>query len=290
MKVLFFSVIYPGVELFLYDFFHSLEMQTNDEFFLVLVNDGVGDISHYVEGFDASRIAVLNSGGSPAENRMIGIRHAIEVGAEYIVFGDSDDFFSNNRVDICVELLDAGWDIVVNDLTIVNSEGKILDLDYLSKRIEGGAEIRFPLIRSKNCFGLSNTAVRTLHLKEFTSPHDLVALDWYLFSTLLLHRRRAVFTADATTHYRQHSANTVGVGALEEEGIIRQLDAKVRHYKAMGEISDQYEDGAWYERTLEQLQNNPKLIPGYVNYLKKNAVKNPLWWENILPTDQNYEM
>ena len=286
MKTAFFSVIYPAVEPFLPDFFRSLERQTSEEFSLVLVNDGVSDIGHFIKAFGSARITVLESRGSPAENRMIGIRHALEVGAEYLIFGDSDDFFSKNRVEACIELLNAGWDVVVNDLTAVDSEGKNLDPNYLSRRVEEGAEIKFPFIRDKNIFGLSNTAVRASLLKNLAPPHDLVAVDWYLFSALLLKGCRAIFTAKASTHYRQHDANTVGVGGLEEVGIVKQLDAKVRHYKAMSQMSDQYENGALYERTLECLQDSPELIPEYVDYLRQHAKENPLWWENILPWEK----
>ena len=285
MKTVFFSVVYPSVEPFLSDFFQSLEMQTSRDFSIVLVNDGVVDVERFLERFNPARITILKSGASPVENRMIGIRHALKTGAEYLVFGDSDDFFSANRVETSVELLGAGWDVVVNDLTAVDSAGEGIDSNYLSRRVEDGAEIDFPFIRDKNLFGLSNTAVRTSLLKGAEAPHDLVAVDWYLFSALLREGCRAVFTSKACTFYRQHDANTVGVGALEEDAVVAQLDAKVRHYQAM-----QYDDVSLYESTLKGLRHQPKLIPEYVDYLKRHAKETPLWWENILPWKKCYEM
>jgi len=287
MKTLFFSVVYPAVEPFLPDFFQSLEKQTTDDFLIVLVNDGVVELNRFFEGFDPSRISVLEPGQSPVGNRMIGVRHALESNVENLIFGDSDDFFSLNRVKSCVGLLDAGWDVVVNDLTAVDAQGQVLDSGYLSRRLTDGAEVEIDFIRDKNVFGLSNTAVRISALKEISLPEGLVAVDWYIFSQLLLKGCRAVFSDKTNTYYRQHGANTVGVGALDKDSVLCQLDAKVRHYRAMSPCAETYaERCVLYEETWSLLKDRPDFVAEYTEFLKQREKKDPLWWENILPWEK----
>jgi len=283
MKSVFFTVVYPGIEPFLFDFFQSLKNQTTEDFSLILVNDGVDNIDSFFQGFNSSRITVLESGKSPAENRIIGIQHALHLNAKYLIFGDSDDFFSKNRVASSIQILEEGADVVVNNLSAVDVNGDLLDSNYLSRRIDDKSKITIDFIQDKNLLGLSNTAVRTSLLKNLNVPKHLIAVDWYLFSVLLLHKSKAIFNAEANTYYRQHGANTVGVGCLDELNILKQLKIKTQHYEAMNQLSDQYNDLFLYKKTLQKLKNEPQLISNYVDFLKKKAVKNPLWWENILP-------
>ena len=71
-----FSVSYLGVEPYISDFLQSLSKQTDKDFVLFLLNDGLSDIERFLEGIDFS-VEVLEKTGHPAALRKAGIQWAI---------------------------------------------------------------------------------------------------------------------------------------------------------------------------------------------------------------------
>lgn len=199
---------------FLGQFFSSLECQTKKEFDVVVINDGLRDFSRIKCEFSSLRIIDLTYSNTPAKNREYGINWCVEHLYDIIIFGDSDDFFSPNRVELSIELL-GSYDIVVNDLTLCDAEGDIIKEQYISHRIMNRSTIDFNFIKDKNIFGFSNTALKTKILGKIDIPNHSRAPDWFLFKKLLKQGNHAVFTNECITFYRQHSNNLLGL-SLEE--------------------------------------------------------------------------
>lgn len=279
-KTAFFTVTYPAAEPYLRDFLHSLEQQSCGNFELVIFNDGVRHLD-----LTGCRIAtrILDVSGTPAEIRDAGLRFLKERGYELAIFGDSDDFFSQNRVEVCINLLQTN-DVVVNDLDLVDEGGQPLLTGYLSQRLCGGDLVAADFIRDKNIFGLSNTAVRISRLPQVKIPAEIVAVDWFIFSTLLEGGGTAVFSAAARTCYRQHGANTAGLSGQGPQMLLQAVKVKTLHYASMAAAgSELYRNLATAFKTLYQrLQEDEAFRVKYLEYLKYKTRDFPFWWENAL--------
>ena len=213
MKIAFLTTIFPMKKQFLIDFFNSLNNQTHDNFDVVVVNDGYSNFNEIKLKYSKLNIVELEYSNTPAKNREYGINYCIERKYDILIFGDSDDYFSNNRVELALEALNSN-DIVVNDVSLFDNDGTYEDM-YISNRLENDSKVNFNYIKNKNIFGLSNTALKINILSKVSFDKDLVAVDWYLYKGLLKNGCKAIFTNKAITYYRQHKDNTVGLQALK---------------------------------------------------------------------------
>lgn len=255
----------PG---YLTQMFNSLVAQSFKDFDLIVVNDGFEEFSTFKDRY-SNDLSIIEIGGacSPAENRKIGINYCIEKGYDFLVFCDSDDTFSSNRIEHSVEKLQV-FDIIVNDLTLF-SGCDILEDHYLSNRLVNGQKIHFDFVKNKNIFGLSNTAINLRDINPVAFPGNLIAFDWYFFSVLLLANRKAVFTNETVTYYRQYDGNQVGLKDIDYESFKKGLKVKQDHYRALSLVTN-------------------KVTSEYQHYCQSNEafgckadLPYPLWWEMI---------
>lgn len=275
MDTVFFTTIYPTSEKYLDTFFYSLMLQTYKDFDVLVVNDGVDNFQSYIKNYLGLNIIEFLASGSPSKNREIGINKALKLGYKYIIFGDCDDYFSDNRVSVCLDKL-KDYDIVVNDLTLFNVSD-VFNKKYISNRFKDNTEIHFENIKDKNFFGLSNTALNLDVIEKVDFDVDLVAVDWYFFTILLLKENRAIFTNECITFYRQYENNTVGINDTTEEAIKKGVLVKLNHYKLLQATDLRFR--LLYDemrQLLEKIKNKK-----YLDNLVKQIIKNPLWWENI---------
>jgi glycosyltransferase involved in cell wall biosynthesis len=253
-------------EQYLYDFFDSLKNQTYKNFDIVVVNDGYKNFETIKAKYtQALNIIELPYENTPAKNREHGINYCVKNGYDILIFGDSDDYFEKNRVEKSLELLNR-YDIVVNDLSLFDDSG-IYEEKYIPNRVENLCEVGFEFIKDKNIFGLSNTGIKLNNINKIVIPDDLVAVDWYIFSTLLLESKKAIFTNDTVSYYRQYQENTVGLKEIDEQSFKKGVLVKKIHYKALNK------NGTYFNLELDRLK--------YLKFINNKTIKNPLWWELI---------
>lgn len=274
-KIAFLTTIFPMEELYLIEFFNSLDTQTYKNFDVVVVNDTYENFNKIKNVYPNLEIIELEFSDSPVKNREHGINYILENNYDTIIFGDSDDYFEDNRIEVCIDKLDQ-YDIVVNDLTLFGQDG-IYDKQYISNRISNNAEIDLEFIKNKNIFGMSNTAIKTKIIKNIDFNSKLIALDWYIFSILLLQNNKAVFTNDTETYYRQYENNTIGIGKTSKESILKGIFVKTKHYELLSKIDTQYES---LYKEMNELNNKIKDIK-YLDKLLDQEIEYPLWWEEI---------
>lgn len=275
----FFTVIYPAVINYLDDFFSSLEKQSTKLFDVVVMNDGVED-------FDFSKydlnINVIASSGTPSKIREKGINYLIDKRYDFAVFGDSDDYFDESRIKHVIGLL-TDFDVVINDLTLVDKMGSCLLPNYLSNRLENLEEIDSEFMGNKNVFGLSNTAIKLDSLEKVTFPEDLIAVDWFFYSTFLSRGGSAVFTSRAVTYYRQHEANTAGFQEITYAKALGGALCKSIHYCALSTLlPDEQQLGIRFGKLYQKLSDDDDFLKLYVDSIKENNIDCPLWWEQIV--------
>ena len=208
-KIAFLTTIFPMKIQYLYDFFNSLEKQTYKNFDIVVVNDCYEDFELLMTKYNTLNIIEVKYSNTIAKNREYGINYVIENNYDILIFGDSDDYFMENRIEKSIEFLNS-YDIVVNDLSLFDTNCIYIN-KYISNRIENKTEIDFKFIEDKNIFGLSNTALNVNILDKIEFDNDLVAVDWFLYKSLLKSKYSAIFINETKTYYRQYENNTIGL-------------------------------------------------------------------------------
>jgi len=208
-KVAFLTTVFPQNEKFLKPFFNSLSAQTYKNYDLVIVNDNFKNLDLYKDLYSNLNIIDINSSNTPAKNREIGINYCIDHNYEVLAFGDSDDYFKDNRIEKSLELLKKS-DVVVNDLSLFNDNG-IYEKNYLSNRLKNLDIIDFEFIKDKNIFGMSNTAIKLKGIEKVSFNKEIIAVDWYFFKRILKKGCKAIFTNETETFYRHYKNNTIGL-------------------------------------------------------------------------------
>ena len=208
-KVAFLTTVFPENEKFLKPFFNSLNKQTYKNYDLIIVNDNFKNINFYKNFYSNLNIIDINSSNTPAKNWEVGINYCIDQNYDVLVFGDSDDYFKDNRIEKSLEFLKKS-DVVVSDLSLFNYNG-IYEKNYLSNRLKNLDIIDFEFIKDKNIFGMTNTAVRLKGIEKVSFGKKIIAVDWHFFKRMLKKGCKAIFTNETESFYRQHKNNTAGL-------------------------------------------------------------------------------
>ncbi|MGE4497260.1 MAG: hypothetical protein AB7E48_05225 [Deferribacterales bacterium] len=202
---------------------------------------------------------------------------AIENGYENIIFCDSDDSFTNNRIEGCIAMLEEA-DMCVNDVHLTDENNKLIFENYLGKRIDNGKQVIFSDIETSNFCGMSNTAVRASAVPAVRFDNSLIAVDWFLFSVMLLENKSCIFTSDFATCYRQHGSNTAGFSVVSEQRVKKAIEVKAAHYKELQKVYPAFRKSAEFFCTLNKKAVSPQFIAEYMKKFPCNKAF-PLWWE-----------
>lgn len=173
-------------------------------------------------------------GATPAAVRQCLIAAGLDTGAEILVFADMDDMLAANAPRLHADAL-ADADISFGDLDLIDARGEFLRRRFfdgvdIPRHVSGPADLA-----GRNFLGLSNTAVRAAALPEeaLHIPADVVAADWWLFTTLLRAGRTARRTMSSVAAYRLYGGNTLGAGVPATRAELRRaIDIALRHYRA----------------------------------------------------------
>lgn len=276
-----FSVSYLGVEPYISDFLQSLSKQTDKDFVLFLLNDGLSDIERFLEGIDFS-VEVLEKTGHPAALRKAGIQWAISRGFQSIIFADADDYFADNRIEISKKMI-VDHDVVCNEILLTGQKYP-QPIPMLGGLFKDEMEITTEYILNGNCLGLSNTSIKADKISELMSeiPDDIIAFDWAFFALCLHAGAKAIFTNNTQTYYRQHGDNIASPCSFSEEQILRGVQVKKNHYQMLSRFYEEYISLLdLFEKLLAQLQSDETLRRKYCQAVRKHAPAMSLWWEPI---------
>ena len=154
-----FSIIVPvyNVEKYLAKCIESILNQTNQDFELLLVNDGTKDnsqkiIDEYVAKYPDKVYGFVKENGGLSDARNYGVERAK---GEYIIFIDSDDYVDDELLEKVNDAIEknAGVDVVGYNLVDVDESGNVLKTTEKgeSNCLSGEEAIKF-VVNSKQCF------------------------------------------------------------------------------------------------------------------------------------------
>ena len=275
-----FTVIYPGCESWLPRFFESVRDQTKNDFDLLILNDGLSDAENLIPNIP-DRIKLIPVTGTIAKVRQQGIDFLIDSDYKKIIFCDADDYFSNNRVKKASEALES-FDIYVNDLTSVTDQEKLINENYFSQRLGNQFEIETDFVLRKNVLGLGNSAVRQSALRKIDIPEDTIAVDWLIFTDMLLRGATAIFRNDSISYYRQHEQNTAGLKSITPEKFKHSLKVQIQNASYFAERSQPHHE--WHSQLLTLssiLSGNEFSLTDNLPKLHSVLPSQPFWWEEI---------
>ena len=273
-----FSVIFPGNLPFFESFLKSLANQSEKRFSLALAVDNVPDIQEHIKEYQKHfPIKYLGVSGSIASVRRQGIEWLLSMPIEKVIFADTDDLLSADRVKVCKKLLD-NHPVIVSDLYPFANETDFPEKGFWQVRMQDMELFSFESILNYNFVGLGNSAVRKEIISTVEIPDSIKVVDWFLFSQWLRKTNaRGVFTHEGPMMYRQHEANMSGVKKLTVQRLFNIIEVKKIHY----ENSDDVLFSKQLKR-LYALEKELKNDSDYLNAAIENLNRKPVnfyWWE-----------
>ena len=143
------GVIYPKVKKYLADYCESIKSQDINRFNILILNDGFKGEFPLIN----KRITIIDikSKLTPAEIRMLGIKYAIENDYKYVIFSDTDDYFSSNRISASINKLEK-YDFVFNELYLINEKKDVIQKSYYDNILKKIENINYVEIINRNLF------------------------------------------------------------------------------------------------------------------------------------------
>ncbi|WP_312813206.1 glycosyltransferase [Sedimentibacter sp.] len=286
------GIVYPEIEIYLDDYFLSLQNQSYREFDVWIFSDGLSKdiLDFYKTKYEALNIniEILNDKYTPAKIREIAILK-VKKDYQYLIFSDTDDYYSNNRIEKSIQALEI-YDFCYNNMIVINNEGKkIRDSTYFENKNNPLLVNNYSLLLNKNFCGLSNTAINLKKIKiDFLKiPSEITAVDWWIYSLILIKGYTGCFLEDVFTYYRQHSLNTIGgLNHVSEKQIIKGINVKKEHYGLLlrycpSEYSEVIGEENEKIRVLDKKLKNNKCLEQYIDNIN-NTNKEYMWWEYII--------
>ena len=279
MKTVVATVLHPISAPFWNDFIAAVESQTDKDFELLIVQDGVPA----PENPSSLRVRSLDvTGRSISQIRKALLRECSLMGAQWVILADSDDKMHKARVEKSKRGLQEGAAIVFNDLIQfpLNGAAKL----WLHDRIKSPF-VSLEDIKEGNCLGFSNSAFCLKKMPEivFDIGDDIKAFDWAFFTRFLYYEKQAQFISDGLTFYRVHGEN-MALFKLERAKIEAALAIKRRHYSDLvGLIPWAAEKLKEYDLLQSWLRGDPGHWAEYINKLSASDQANYIWWEAVHP-------
>ena len=282
--VIIFSVIFNANLPYFSDFIKSLEHQSFKNFKLVLINDGVINIEKYFVNIDLEYEIYKVKELTPFEIRIFGLKIVLDLKPEYIIFADSDDTFSLNRVEVLIKNLE-NYPFVCNDLDLIDVNGVLIEETFWSKRIGEYYEFDIQFLKNKNILGFGNSGMQFWPLKKmlFKIENFEDGNDW-LFFTCAENDLNGLFVSDCRTNYRQHNNNIIGRKLLQLNSLISLIENKSNHYFKLKSIGFKAFD---VDEQINEIKNATSIISNKLNNIN-NQLKyinslniNFFWWEEL---------
>ena len=282
MDTAFVTFIYPSAEKFFLHFIKSLKEQTDSEFKLIVFNDGCRKLDAFYEsGLDLQIIE--NDAISIAKNRMSAFKKLLKSKYEYYIFGDIDDIFANNRVEVVKESLKK-HSIIINELHLCNEDNLRIKENLVSSSLGQSDYVDRLMNREVNYIGFSHLALKKQALEAVRNiklNDELKIIDWVI-ATFLLQQSKIYFESKTYTNYISHEHNIAIHKQRRLEDLIFTLDVKIQHYKHVQLLEN------WYKNEMKELQkikteilNESQMRDKFMLHRIDQELLYYPWWQQI---------
>lgn len=274
MKQVLVTFLYPDAVKYINEFIRCIQGQSMKDYVLVIFNDGVVENERYFSDISIP-FKIIDVTGTPTQVRFMAFEWLKNSEFEKIIFHDIDDLMSENRLQCVTGLLDK-CDIVANDLSLMDEEGRVFDKSIWGDRLGDEFKFSYEFISNKNILGIGNSAIRKeiLDIPILFSNVPLVA-DWFMYYQILfIGKKNAVFTNQCQTFYRQHSNNMAGVKQLTRNRLEYVFKVKESNYEALENV------GINIAEQKKELENQKKQFDNLLNKNKNES--HFFWWEETL--------
>jgi hypothetical protein len=175
---------------------------------------------------------------------------------EYLLLNDMDDYLLPGAIENHVAAM-RNADFSYSDMALIDThgtqKGETFFKDCLVPK-QLTARSGLTAVLKRNFLGFSNTALRRVCIdaSQLEMPDNLIAVDWWFFTTMLKQGYRGAKTEKTVVCYRTHEGNVLGATPdTDPRAVQRRLDISRRHCAAFS--SDPvYEARA---KTLDRLGN-----------------------------------
>lgn len=290
-KVLYSTVIYPceNFDTFIKDYLDSVFNQTNQNFDLLIVLDSLEKevIEKYINKYNkVNKNILLKSiyNKTPIELREELIKISYKEDVDILIFSDFDETFAADRVEKIIQNI-AEYSFVFNNFIVTDNDLNVLDVKsfYQNRNIKKEL-LNIEDILYFNYVGFGNLAInlKAFDYMSIKFPKNIIAMDWFLASFVLINGGRGLYIEDTFVYYRQHSDSLVGINfKLNKQKLEQGLMVKKLHYQSL--ILEDNIFKSCYSEILElekYLQNNG--IDKYIKFVNTNFDTSKFcWWENI---------
>jgi hypothetical protein len=289
------TAVYPGIEPWLPELCASIAGQTDRDFDVVVILDGLPERTWLERGgrMLAARILQAPAGKTAAEVRNILLANAC-TSHEALVLVDGDDVMLPERVAAArIDL--QRFDVTGCAMELMDQDGRPLghvfgglrrgDLPRADAQACGPADAQAcgpadaracgpkddRYIFESNRFGMGNTAWRSAALSAcLPVPADCVAADWYVATRARLQGRRFRFDPVPRMRYRQHPNNVAGVlPPFSPDRLLRGARLAAGHFRHVLDLAE----AAPGTRYRERLEGASRRVGRFL----ERAVSDPRW-------------
>jgi hypothetical protein len=281
-----YTTAYPGVEVYLRDWYRSVQAQTDQNFQLWIGLDGIeaGAVEAVIGAHLEAVWVPSEPGNTPAQIRQRSLAQIVEK-FDAVVLVDSDDILHPTRVASAQAALHTS-ELAACALRLVDEHRRDLGTT-LTLPVQTVPECILP---RNNVFGFSNSAYRSELLRRcLPLPADIVLIDWFLATRAWLMGARLSFDPIVRMEYRQHGANMAPIRfPFDVNQVIRDTKKVREHYCLLqaspmeNVLPDRWaqvqEAAADVQLFSEQVVAQPEKLENYVRNLSTLEPQAVWWW------------
>ena len=293
-RIAVYTTIYPGVEVYLPDWYRSVEEQTDQDFQLWIGLDGMeaGGVETAIGAHLEAVWVPSKADNTPARIRQRSLAQIVE-DFDAVILVDSDDILHPTRVAAARAALQTS-DLAACALRLVDHQREDLGTTLTLP----GHALPENILPRNNVFGFSNSAYRSELLRRcLPLPADSVLIDWFLATKAWLMGARLAFDPVVRMEYRQHRANMAPIRSpFDAKQVTRDTRKVLEHYHLLlaspmeNVLPDRWaqvqEAAADVQLFFDQVVSRPRKLENYVRNLNRLEPEVIWWWDVAQPALQ----
>ncbi|WP_416141355.1 glycosyltransferase family A protein [Lysinibacillus capsici] len=257
MDTAFVTFIYPKSQQFFEVFLNSLNNQSNKNFKLLVFNDGCNEaeISIFLKSYEYEIEIINNTCNSVAATRLNAFKYLANQPFNNFIFGDIDDTFADNRVEIIRKTM-RRQNIIFNELNLCDATYNIIQSKMVSSYLEAKVYVSLDMVQEQNLIGFSHLSVSKMIMEKLAKIEldcSVKVVDWVVISKLLK-EHLAFFESQTCTNYIFHANNLALFDKTNLEELMFLIDIKIITYTQLIDVDK------WYTSEIENLLELKKLI------------------------------